>query len=1050
MKKTACLVLSTVVFAFMFSIVALVSPALAEVNQTQQATTLNSQGVSSTAVDDQSQNEQNAHSRSSIQATSVPKTSIANAQVSKQGMMRNVVSGREIKPTVVIKVSGKTLVEGKDYRLKFGSEYRVPTAAGTYSLVAEALESGSYSGSIKIGDYKLFSSPFKENIQYALSPVTNSNFMLDATGKRPNVGSNVTIWTRNNGANQMWYLKLGADGYYTIKSAANDRFILDAAASSPKVGSNVSIWSSKNQDNQKWIIEPSTNGSYIIRNAANPSLVLDAAGISPKCGANVSVWSAKSQNNNNQKWTIKTLNDVYTSLDSLAAQNKSVIADGTYVIYASAVGGNPVLDVKNGATNEGANIQLAASNASANQAWEISHSGNYVLIKNKRSGKYLSVASNNSLSGANVIQSANADVRGSKWIFLKNSDGSFSVRSALYTGISLDVQAGKSAAGTNIETWMSNSTKAQKFKLVSVPAQVAKCENTIDTTGYYCIKSIRDNNLQLDVNAASTANNANVQIWSATKMPWQLFRFEYVNGYYRIISAHSNKALMVQNNSLVPGANAVMYTASTADNQLWRAQKNADGSYTFFNKKNGYALYVGSVSPKAGTNVCTSGYSPTSNEQKFKLERVTNLMPTGLYNLKSALNASQVLDVTAGSGANNANIETWTNNAEIAQKWNIQAVAGKENVYTLQAVCSGKYLADNGLGNAVQVASGIDTKSQWKASIVGGSYVLTNVETGKALDVTNSKVASGTNVGTKVITNGVNQRWNLVTTAPLPNGTYIIRSRVNTSQVLEIVGSSTGNNGNVAMWKYHGGGNQKFNFTRNSDGTYTVVNCNSGKALDAAKGASSAGTNIAQFNQKNQKNQRWYLVYNSDGGFKLVSAANSQVVIGFNGSSPTNGANVCLVKDTNASSQHFKLEKTTYVPPMPAPQRDMLNKAQGYGSGTGYLIMVNRATHKVGVFKGSQGNWSYQHYWSCVTGAPGSPTITGVYRTTGYKRMSLTTDSRARWCTQISGGYFFHTILASESELGNSLSHGCVRLAIPSAQWIYNNVGRGTTVVLYN
>ena len=144
------------------------------------------------------------------------------------------------------------------------------------------------------------------------------------------------------------------------------------------------------------------------------------------------------------------------------------------------------------------------------------------------------------------------------------------------------------------------------------------------------------------------------------------------------------------------------------------------------------------------------------------------------------------------------------------------------------------------------------------------------------------------------------------------------------------------------------------------------------------------------------------------------------------------------------------LEKTTYVPPMPAPQRDMLNKAQGYSSGTGYLIMVNRATHKVGVFKGSQGNWSYQHYWSCVTGAPGSPTITGVYRTTGYKRMSLTTDSRARWCTQISGGYFFHTILASESELGNSLSHGCVRLAIPSAQWIYNNVGRGTTVVLYN
>ena len=229
----------------------------------------------------------------------------------------------------------------------------------------------------------------------------------------------------------------------------------------------MSIWSSKNQDDRRsWMIEPSTNGSYIIRNAANPNLVLDAAGISPKCGANVSVWSAKSQNNNNQKWTIITLNDVYTSLDSLAAQNKSVIADGTYVIYASAVGGNPVLDVKNGATNEGANIPTSPHR----MLQQIRH-GKFpivgIMYSSRTSGqeniRVLPLII--SLSGASVIQSANADVRGSKWIFLKNSDGSFSIRSALYTGISLDVQAGKSAAGTNIETWMSNSTKAQKFRV---------------------------------------------------------------------------------------------------------------------------------------------------------------------------------------------------------------------------------------------------------------------------------------------------------------------------------------------------------------------------------------------------------------------------------------------------------------------------------------------------------------------------------------------------------------------------------------------------------
>ena len=128
----------------------------------------------------------------------------------------------------------------------------------------------------------------------------------------------------------------------------------------------------------------------------------------------------------------------------------------------------------------------------------------------------------------------------------------------------------------------------------------------------------------------------------------------------------------------------------------------------------------------------------------------------------------------------------------------------------------------------------------------------------------------------------------------------------------------------------------------------------------------------------------------------------------------------------------------------------MVTKAQGYSSCTPWLILVDRGRHTVGIFHGSKGNWNLEQKFSCVTGAPGSPTITGTFRTTGGKAMSLTTDSRARWCTQISGGYFFHTILASTSELGHSLSHGCIRLAPANAQWIYHNIKGGTTVSIYN
>ena len=128
----------------------------------------------------------------------------------------------------------------------------------------------------------------------------------------------------------------------------------------------------------------------------------------------------------------------------------------------------------------------------------------------------------------------------------------------------------------------------------------------------------------------------------------------------------------------------------------------------------------------------------------------------------------------------------------------------------------------------------------------------------------------------------------------------------------------------------------------------------------------------------------------------------------------------------------------------------MARMAQEYVSNTGYLIFVNRHTHKVGVFSGGYNNWTLLYYWSCVTGASNTPTITGSYYTTGFKRPSLSTDSRAIYCTQIWGGYFFHSILSSESELGQSLSHGCIRLSYSAANWIYNNIYIGTRVYIYN
>ena len=128
--------------------------------------------------------------------------------------------------------------------------------------------------------------------------------------------------------------------------------------------------------------------------------------------------------------------------------------------------------------------------------------------------------------------------------------------------------------------------------------------------------------------------------------------------------------------------------------------------------------------------------------------------------------------------------------------------------------------------------------------------------------------------------------------------------------------------------------------------------------------------------------------------------------------------------------------------------QSMVDRAQGFSSSTGWLVLVSRSDCHVAVFSGGRGNWNLYDDFACAVGASSSPTITGTYATQS-RRPSLDTDSRARYCTQINGGYFFHTILSSNSELGHWTSHGCIRLPVEKAHWIYSNLPLRTTVNIY-
>lgn len=157
-------------------------------------------------------------------------------------------------------------------------------------------------------------------------------------------------------------------------------------------------------------------------------------------------------------------------------------------------------------------------------------------------------------------------------------------------------------------------------------------------------------------------------------------------------------------------------------------------------------------------------------------------------------------------------------------------------------------------------------------------------------------------------------------------------------------------------------------------------------------------------------------------------------------------------------SQSSYVGSTSYsLTKVATAQSIMSAKANMYSSSTGYLILVNRSTHKVGVFQGRQGSWNCIQYWDCSDGAPSTPTVEGTFRVGSRGYYFDSGSSRCYWYTQFYGNYLFHSVLYSkyngnlvDGRLGMALSHGCVRLHINNAKWIYDTIPSGSTVVVYH
>jgi len=131
---------------------------------------------------------------------------------------------------------------------------------------------------------------------------------------------------------------------------------------------------------------------------------------------------------------------------------------------------------------------------------------------------------------------------------------------------------------------------------------------------------------------------------------------------------------------------------------------------------------------------------------------------------------------------------------------------------------------------------------------------------------------------------------------------------------------------------------------------------------------------------------------------------------------------------------------------------------------TQYKIVVSTSKQRVYVYEWNGTGFDTEPLktFKCSTGKNDTPTPKGTFWNTGrlaqwwyFKDF----DCWAKYAWTISGGILFHSVIFSSKSdsavkkstinaLGKKASHGCVRLAVDDAKWIYQNCANGTPVTV--
>lgn len=366
-------------------------------------------------------------------------------------------TGAAVTPAVTVTSLGTVLREGADYALSFSNNRRAGTA--TVSVVGR----GACAGTSASATFEIYDPPALTG-SHGVHLSSSAGMMLDVTGGSTSEGAYLQFYESNGTDAQGFVTERQPSGKYALKNVKSGLYV-SADADARTVGNDTRVvqrpWTG--EASQLWDVRPLSGGAggeFAITTALDGTLALDVQNASMRNGARIQLYHFNG--GASQRWAFSPFASARESLDALARQNASVLADGVYAVR-SAVNGSFVLDCQNGGTDNFTAIQLYGDNATEAQRFRVSHDeAGYVTLTSTKSGRALDVPGGEAATGARIqLYDANGTFA-QKWVAVPDGPR-VKLVSALNAGMTVDLSAANAVDGGVIQLYPANGTPAQSW-----------------------------------------------------------------------------------------------------------------------------------------------------------------------------------------------------------------------------------------------------------------------------------------------------------------------------------------------------------------------------------------------------------------------------------------------------------------------------------------------------------------------------------------------------------------------------------------------------------